>query len=142
MPNKKTYLIYVIGKASDDEINLAKQYRAKRNNAHFRNARYFGELEACDGVLLGKSVANQFPGIAQAYQEAGIEVEDLDVQPSDEQPETEQTPIKPEPSDNIYEWTRQECLDWLKANEVEIPSDGYQSKSDLQTLVLENIGNG
>lgn len=132
MSNIKKYLIFVIDSAGDSEKKWANKARAKRNHSNFRNARFFSELEACDGVVLGKGVANAFPKVAEVYQQAGVVVEDLDADATDA------TPVTAEKSDNVYEWTRQECLDWLEANEVELGS-GYQSRSDLQSLVIENI---
>lgn len=140
MPGTKKYLIYVIEPFGDDERRKAEQFRAKSNLAHFRNARRF-EFESCDGVVLGKGVAKRYPAIAEAYQKENIPVEDLDASfdKSDDAVESEPETIKPEPSDNIYEWTRSECFDWLDARHIDIPGGRRASKSDLQSLVLEHM---
>lgn len=141
MSSTKKYLIFVIEPFGAEEREKAELFRGKRNLAHYRNARFF-EFEQCDGVVLGKNVSSVYPQIGEAYEQAGIQVEDLDtVAQEDAFDPKEQEQIIPEPSENVYEWTRKECWTWLKNRNIPIPKDGYLSRSDLQVIVLENIAN-
>ena len=139
MPTKELFLIYVIDGASESENELAEQYRSQKAICNFRNARYFRDVaENCNGVILGNRVDSQFPGVRSAYEAKGIAVKNLDEPKAElEEIEPDSIPIEREAED-IYSWTREQCLNWLSVRGIRTPS-GYASKADLQALILEHV---